>query len=120
MPAEASLSNPVDLLGSATAETYASALPPIVADDEVDAVIVLFVPAAEVAAADVAASVANVRAGAEKPIVPVILAAETQPGSFSVPRVGGAGAWPGGGARRVAAPARRHRAEGRRDRPRPC
>jgi acetyl coenzyme A synthetase (ADP forming)-like protein len=85
VPAEASLSNPVDLLGSATAETYADALPPIVGDEVVDAVIVLFVPAAEVVAADVAASVANVRAGAEKPIVPVILAAEEQPGSYPYP-----------------------------------
>jgi len=85
VPAEASLSNPVDLLGSATAATYANALPPILADDEVDAVIVLFVPAAEVTAADVAASIANVRTGAEKPVVPVILAAETQPGSFPYP-----------------------------------
>ena len=85
VPAEASLGNPVDLLGSATAETYAHALPPIVADEEVDAVIVLFVPAAEVVAVDVAASIANVRAGAEKPVVPVILAAEAQPGSFPYP-----------------------------------
>jgi acetyl coenzyme A synthetase (ADP forming)-like protein len=85
LPAEASLSNPVDLLGSATAETYAQALAPIVADEAVDAVIVLFVPAAEVAAADVAASIASVRGRAEKPVVPVILAADTQPGSFPYP-----------------------------------
>jgi acetyl coenzyme A synthetase (ADP forming)-like protein len=85
VPAEASVSNPVDILGSATAETYANALPPIVADDDVDAVLVLFVPAAEVMAADVAASIESVRAGAEKPVVPVILAAETQPGSFPYP-----------------------------------
>ena len=85
VPAEASVSNPVDILGSATAETYANVLPPIVADDDVDAVIVLFVPAAEVAAADVAAGIERLRAGAEKPIIPVILAAETQPGSFPYP-----------------------------------
>jgi acetate---CoA ligase (ADP-forming) len=85
VPAEASLENPVDLLGSATAETYGNALPPIVADDEVDALIVLFVPAAEVVAADVAGSIANVRAAAEKPVIPVILAAEAQPGSFPYP-----------------------------------
>jgi acyl-CoA synthetase (NDP forming) len=46
---------------------------------------VLFVPAAEVVSADVAASIESVRAGAEKPVVPVILAAETQPGSFPYP-----------------------------------
>jgi acetate---CoA ligase (ADP-forming) len=85
VPAEASLGNPVDLLGSATAKIYGNALPPIVGDENVDALIVLFVPAAEVVAADVAASIANVRAAAEKPIVPVILAAEAQPGSFPYP-----------------------------------
>ena len=84
-PAEASLANPIDLLGSATAETYARALPVIVADEAVDAVIVLFVPAANVAATDVAASIDEVRAGAGKPLVPVILAAETPPGSFPYP-----------------------------------
>jgi acyl-CoA synthetase (NDP forming) len=43
------------------------------------------VPAAEVVAADVAGSIANVRAAAEKPVIPVILAAEAQPGSFPYP-----------------------------------
>jgi acetate---CoA ligase (ADP-forming) len=84
-PAEASLANPVDLLGSATAEVYARALPAIVADEAVDAVIVLFVPAAEVPASDIAASIEGVRAGAGKPVVPVILAAETPTGSFPYP-----------------------------------
>jgi acetate---CoA ligase (ADP-forming) len=85
-PAEASLANPVDLLGSATAETYARALPAVVADESVDALLVLFVPAAEVAAADVAAAIDAVRAEAPgKPIVPVIMAAEPPPGSFTYP-----------------------------------
>ena len=35
---------PVDLLGSATAATYEAALPPVLSDPSVDAVIVLFVP----------------------------------------------------------------------------
>ena len=85
VPPEASLANPVDLLGSATAETYARALPAVVADEGVDAVIVLFVPAAEVAAADVAASIEEAHAGAGKPVVPVVLAAETPQGSFPYP-----------------------------------
>jgi acetyl coenzyme A synthetase (ADP forming)-like protein len=85
VPPEASLANPVDLLGSATAETYARALPAVVADEGVDAVLVLFVPAAEVAAADVAAAIEEAHAGAEKPVVPVVLAAETPQGSFPYP-----------------------------------
>ena len=85
VPPEASLANPVDLLGSATAETYARALPAVVADEGVDAVIVLFVPAAEVAAADVAAAIEEARTGAEKPVVPVVLAADTPRRSFPYP-----------------------------------
>ena len=85
VPPEASLANPVDLLGSATAETYARALPAVVADEGVDAVIVLFVPAAEVAAVDVAAAIEEARTGAEKPVVPVVLAAETPRRSFPYP-----------------------------------
>ena len=41
---EASVDNPVDMLGGATAKTYASALPFLLADVQVDAVVVLFVP----------------------------------------------------------------------------
>ena len=44
MPAEASVANPVDMLGSATAEIYERALPIVLADPGIDAVIVLFVP----------------------------------------------------------------------------
>jgi acetyl coenzyme A synthetase (ADP forming)-like protein len=85
-PPEASLQNPVDLLGSATAETYSRALPHIVADDGVDAVIVLFVPAAQVTADDVAAAVRETQGGsASKPIVPVFIAAEMPAGSFTYP-----------------------------------
>jgi acetyl coenzyme A synthetase (ADP forming)-like protein len=85
VPAEASVVNPVDLLGSATAETYAGVLPAVVVDEGVDAVIVLFVPAADVAAADVAAAIEQVRGEADKPVVPVVLAAETPKGSFPYP-----------------------------------
>jgi acetate---CoA ligase (ADP-forming) len=84
-PPEASLANPIDLLGSATAETYSRALPHIVADDAVDAVIVLFVPAAQVTAREVAAAVGMARAESPKPIVPVFIAAEMPPGSFTYP-----------------------------------
>ena len=37
LPGEASLANPVDLLGSATAATYEAALPLVLADPSVDA-----------------------------------------------------------------------------------
>ena len=44
MPVEASLANPIDILGSANAETYEHVIPPILADPNVDALIALFVP----------------------------------------------------------------------------
>ena len=57
LPAEAGLGNPVDFLGSATAATYEVALPPVLSDPSVDAVIVLFVPPVVAGAAEVAAAI---------------------------------------------------------------
>ena len=54
---EASLANPIDMLGSATAATYESVLPHVLDDPNVDAVIVLFVPPVVATADDVAAAV---------------------------------------------------------------
>ena len=44
LSAEASLGNPIDMLGGATPDTYAKALPLVLADAQVDALVVLFVP----------------------------------------------------------------------------
>jgi acyl-CoA synthetase (NDP forming) len=81
VPAEASTANPVDLLGSATAPTYEAALPPVLADPNVDSLIALFVPPVVASAEDVAATI--VRAGgaapAEKPVLAVVLSAEGTP-----------------------------------------
>src|SRR5436305_11486537 len=54
LPLEASVANPVDLLGSATAATYEAVLPALLADPHVDALIVLFVPPVVAGADDVA------------------------------------------------------------------
>ncbi len=81
VPREASLANPVDLLGSATAETYEAALPPLLADSRVDAVIVLFVPPVVAGAEEVAASIEEtVRESAtEKPVLAVVISADGVP-----------------------------------------
>jgi acetate---CoA ligase (ADP-forming) len=81
LPAEASLANPVDMLGGATAATYASVIPHLLADPVVDAVIVLFVPAVSSTADEVAAAVErSVReAGSEKPALAVIVSADGVP-----------------------------------------
>src|SRR6185312_16717941 len=76
LPAEASTANPVDLLGSATAESYATVLPIVLADPGVDAVIVLFVPPVVATAVDVSAAIARGAAGSEKPVLPVVMSAD--------------------------------------------
>jgi acetyl coenzyme A synthetase (ADP forming)-like protein len=81
LPAEASVANPVDMLGSATADSYASALPHLLADPHVSAVIVLFVPAVSATADEVAEAVERTarRAEQEKPVLAVVMSSEGIP-----------------------------------------
>jgi acetyl coenzyme A synthetase (ADP forming)-like protein len=79
LPVEASTANPVDLLGSATAATYEAALPPLLADSRVDAAIVLFVPPVSAGADEVAEAIARAAAGADKPVLAVLMSAEGVP-----------------------------------------
>ena len=115
LPDEASTANPVDMLGSATAERYEQALPVVLADAGVDAVIVLFVPAASVEADDVAAADRRVPPGA------------TGRGSRSLPQSSAPAAFPhrceapGAGSRRSPTRSRlRARSDGRRSGPTGC
>ncbi len=85
LPPEASSANPVDMLGSAPAELYGLALPLLLADPVVDAVVVIFVPAAKVRVDEVAAAVARAGSGSRKPVLPVLMAANGYPGSFAYP-----------------------------------
>ena len=84
LPAEASLANPVDMLGSATGESYRAVLPLLLADPGIDAVITLFVPAVSATAVDVAAAVAerSMSRDAEKPVLAVVMTAEGIPASL--------------------------------------
>jgi acetate---CoA ligase (ADP-forming) len=73
LPAEASVANPVDMLGSATGATYEQVVPIVLADQGVDAVIVLFVPPVVAGADEVAAAVG--RAGGDgKPVLTSLIA----------------------------------------------
>ena len=78
MPAEGSLENPIDLLGSATAATFAAVLPPLLDDPGFDAVCVLFVRPVVATAADVERVIAEAAAAAghKKPVVAVLLTGE--------------------------------------------
>jgi acetyl coenzyme A synthetase (ADP forming)-like protein len=77
LPAEASFSNPVDMLGSATDASYLAVLPPLLADPVIDAVIALFVPAVSATAEEVATSLVDVTAAAnaDKPVLAVVMSA---------------------------------------------
>ena len=82
LPREASIANPVDMLGSALASTYAEVLPLLLADRTVDAVIALFVPPVMAGADEVASAIvrcvqeANVR---DKPVLACVISAEGTP-----------------------------------------
>jgi acetate---CoA ligase (ADP-forming) len=84
LPSEASVANPIDMLGSATAASYAKALPLILDDPGVDALIALFVPPVAVTADEVGAAIATAAAAgpADKPVLASIIAAGGSPASL--------------------------------------
>jgi acetate---CoA ligase (ADP-forming) len=78
LPAEASVANPVDMLGSATGETYEQVLPLVLADPGIDAVIALFVPPVVAGADEVAAAIARALRSVEdvdKPVLASVISA---------------------------------------------
>ena len=82
LPREASVANPIDMLGSAAASTYAEALPLLLGDPAVDAVIALFVPPVMAGADEVAAAIVRAveDAGAEgKPVLVCVISADGTP-----------------------------------------
>ncbi len=87
MASEASFANPIDLLGSATADTFAAVLPHVLADPAFDAVCVLFVRPviATAAAVERAVDAAVGEAAAGKPVVGVFLSSEPE-GDFEPPQ----------------------------------
>jgi acyl-CoA synthetase (NDP forming) len=79
-PAEASVRNPVDMIASATGESYEVALGIVLEDPNVDAAIAAFVPPLGVKQADIAASiVAAVEVHREKPVLAVLMGREGLP-----------------------------------------
>jgi acetyl coenzyme A synthetase (ADP forming)-like protein len=76
LPVDASLRNPIDLLGGATPETYAAALPIVLSDPAIDALIVLFVPPVVARPDDVARAICAALAGATKPVLCSIVSAD--------------------------------------------
>jgi acetate---CoA ligase (ADP-forming) len=87
VPEDASLANPIDMLGSATEASYAQAIPPLLADKRLDALIVLFVPPVVAGADEVAAAIRETveNAGSDKPVLAVVMSAAGTPSCLLEP-----------------------------------
>ncbi|MEX0893021.1 MAG: acetate--CoA ligase family protein, partial [Gemmatimonadota bacterium] len=80
LPEEASVRNPVDMIASATADSYRLALDAALADPEVDAAIAAFVPPLWVRQLDVAGAIVDAhRAHPDKPLLAVLMGREGLP-----------------------------------------
>jgi len=79
---EASVKNPVDMIASATAPSYEQALRLLVADQNVDSVIVIFVPPLATGAPDVARAILAGAAGSKKPILSCFMGSHGLPESL--------------------------------------
>jgi acetyl coenzyme A synthetase (ADP forming)-like protein len=76
LPPEASAANPVDMIASAVPETYARTLRTVLADDNVDMVIVINVTPLLSNPIDVMDAIAEVTRGHPKPVLAVMMATE--------------------------------------------
>jgi acetate---CoA ligase (ADP-forming) len=81
LPEDASLANPVDLLGSATAATFEGVIPALLEDKRLDSLIVLFVPPVVAGADEVADAIIDAvgRVGTDKPVLAVLISHEGTP-----------------------------------------
>jgi len=111
LPREASLANPIDMLGSATASTYEAVLPHLLDDPNVDSVVVLFVPPVVATADDVAESVVAAvedSGRTDKPVLAAFVSAGgTPPALLREPRRVAAFAYPESAARALGRAAER-------------
>src|SRR5262249_35118706 len=85
LPLEASVANPVDMLGSAGPKTYEDVIPLVLGDGRIDALIVLFVPPVMSGADEVSETIARVVALAspDKPVLAAVVAEGGIPAALS-------------------------------------
>jgi acetate---CoA ligase (ADP-forming) len=76
LPAAANVHNPVDILGDAAAPVYGKALDTVLADEGVDAVVVLLTPQAMIDVRLAAEEIARVAAAYAKPVVASFIGAD--------------------------------------------
>jgi acetate---CoA ligase (ADP-forming) len=81
LPGDASVANPVDMLGSATGATYEQVIPLLLADPRLDALVALFVPPVVAGAPEIAHSIclAAEAAQSDKPVLAAVMSAEGTP-----------------------------------------
>jgi acetate---CoA ligase (ADP-forming) len=80
LPATAALGNPIDMIASASAAQYERALEVVLADERVDAVLVIFIPPLVTKEEDVARAVQQVAAAHQnKPVIGIFMSSEGAP-----------------------------------------
>jgi len=82
LPPEAHKSNPVDMIASADAKRYEIALEALLSDDNVDAVIVIFVPPLVTEELEVAKAIVSVYKKHDKPVLSCFLARDESSEGF--------------------------------------
>ena len=87
LPAAAGLTNPVDMVASASADDYLRTLRLVLADDDVDAVIAIFVPPLVTDADDVARAIATAASDTAKPVVASFVGVASPPDPLISPDV---------------------------------
>jgi acetate---CoA ligase (ADP-forming) len=80
LPPAAALGNPIDMLASAPADHYRQSLEAVLADEEIDSVIVIFIPPMVTKGTDVAEAIRQAAATRpEKPVLAVFISADPAP-----------------------------------------
>jgi acetyl coenzyme A synthetase (ADP forming)-like protein len=84
LPEDASLANPVDLLGSATEATFEAVIPALLDDKKLDSLIVLFVPPVVAGTDEVAAAILDAvdRTDTDKPVLAVLISRDGTPAAL--------------------------------------
>jgi acyl-CoA synthetase (NDP forming) len=85
LPAAASVANPVDMIASATPDGYRRAIELLLADDNVDSLLVIFIPPVIDHAEDVAAAIKAAVAGSPKPVLATFLGQQGSQALGTVP-----------------------------------
>lgn len=75
LPAEAGFSNPVDMIATAPASSYARAIPILLADPGIDALVTIFTPPLVTHSDDAARAIADASRGATKPVLAIFFGA---------------------------------------------